>query len=128
MGTYTFHKTERLCNRSIISRLYESPGKFVAFPLSVYWMLVPNGAIPSRMQVLVVAPKRRLHHAVDRNRTKRLMRECWRHCKEPLISLLRQHDKSMVVGISYIHNRPPDFHKLTKSFDTVVKKISSSCQ
>lgn len=90
-------------------------------------MLVPNGAIPSRMQVLVVAPKRRLHHAVDRNRTKRLMRECWRHCKEPLISLLRQHDKSMVVGISYIHNKPPDFHKLTKSFDTVVKKISSSC-
>ena len=50
----------------------------MAFPFSISWTLLPaeETRFPMPAQVLIVAPKRIFHNAVDRNRAKRLMREC----------------------------------------------------
>lgn len=120
----TFCKAERLCSRSVIDRLYADGKKLMVYPLSVHWMERPCAESEVPLQVLLVAPKKRLHHAVDRNRTKRIMRECWRQRKQPLIELLEQQRRGMVVGIHYVDNRVGDTPHLSRSFDKVAEKLS----
>ena len=84
----------------------------MVFPLSIHWTFVENGVLPCRLQTVIVAPKKKLHHAVDRNRAKRLMRECYRLRKQQLIDILEQQDKSLILGINYIHNEVMSFQQL----------------
>ena len=119
---YTFHKTERLCNKKTISDLYTSQNRSLIFPLSAHWLFVGQDR-PSRLQVLLVAPKKKLHNAVDRNRTKRLMRECYRHRTHLLLEALEQRNLSMALSINYIHSTLPDFHHLEHTFDKLITAI-----
>ena len=74
----------------------------MAFPYSVQWLEVPELDVPC--QVLIVAPKRKLKHAVDRNRMKRLTRECYRRHKGSLVSLLQERGMRITLSLVYIHN------------------------
>jgi ribonuclease P protein component len=121
---YTFKKKERLCNKKTISNLYASQNKMLTFPLSVHWMMLQPDVQPCRLQVLFVAPKKKLHNAVDRNRTKRLMRECYRTRKYILLDKLEQRGLAMALGINYIHTTPPDFYHLQRAFDRLIESLS----
>lgn len=92
----------------------------MVFPLSIHWTFVENGVLPCRLQTVIVAPKKKLHHAVDRNRAKRLMRECYRLRKQQLIDILEQQDKSLILGINYIHNEVMSFQQLSNRFDKLL--------
>ena len=120
---HTFKKSERLCNKKTISTLYTSDKRMLTFPLSVHWLLTAPEQQASPVQVLIVAPKKKLHHAVDRNRTKRLMRECYRTRKQQLCDLLQQRGQAMVLSINYIHTTPPDFNHLQHTFDKLFASL-----
>ena len=84
---FTFGKEERLCSQKLIDQLYSDGRRLMAFPYSVMWREEPSLEVPC--QVLIVAPKRRFHHAVDRNHAKRITRECYRLLKPQLYSALQ---------------------------------------
>lgn len=95
-----FTKSERLCSRKAIEALFAGGNRsFTTFPLRVVYRLVEEKAVlPSAedtvshsdesgtlvCQVLVSVSKRHFKHAVDRNRTKRQVREAWRLNKDIL--------------------------------------------
>lgn len=82
-----FPKSERLCSRKAIEALFAGGNRaFSAFPLRVVYKVVdqPLQSPSSSPQVLISVSKRHLKHAVDRNRTKRQIREAWRLNKEIL--------------------------------------------
>ena len=87
-------------------------------------MVVDGDENTPRVQVLIVAPKRKLHNAVDRNRTKRLIRECYRLHKAPLIEALTQQGKHIILSLNYIHTSTPNFHKLEKIMIKVIARLS----
>ena len=76
------HKSERLCSRTAIDRLFE-PGSgsrsISAFPLRLVY-----GTAERQTAMLVSVPKRYFRHAVDRNRVKRQVREAYRRNKHIL--------------------------------------------
>lgn len=84
MPTYTFPKNERLTSRRLEDELFASRHRRSAtdFPLRAVWLLKEEDTQDdkggAKVQLVVAAPKKRLHHAVDRNRAKRQMREAWR--------------------------------------------------
>lgn len=123
---FTFSKNERLCSKTLIERLYTSDCKTLTYPLSVRWMFVENGQLPSRLQVLIVAPKKRLHHAVDRNRTKRILRECYRTRKGQLTDRLESSNRSAILSINYIDSKVPDFKRMQITFDHLVKQLEEA--
>lgn len=136
---YTFSKGERLCSQKLIDTVFQQGERLMVFPFSVRWMVIPEGdTVPfeSHAQVLIVAPKRKLRHAVDRNRTKRLMRECYRLQKPELYQFLEENRLRLILSLSYMHNEvfpysvlyPKSAKMLTKLKQEILKKCSSSCE
>lgn len=122
---FTFSKHERLCNKETIAQLYASPLRTLAFPLSVHWKYTDPSNSKQRLQVVIVAPKKKLHHAVDRNRTKRIVRECYRTRKPRLLAALESENKALVISINYILDKTPDFHKTEAVMDRIINEIVS---
>ena len=91
------------------------------FPYSVQWLVEPTLEVPC--QVLIVAPKRKLHHAVDRNHLKRLTRECYRRHKEPLWRMLQEHGIRIALSLVYIHDEPMDYESLYRKFDKLIAAL-----
>ena len=125
----TFRKEERLCSKKLIDGLFASGHGLTVYPYRVQWQLCPAEVLPEgvRMQVLITTSKRRFHHAVDRNRVKRLTRECYRKEKRRLAEWLDSHGLSVVLSLNYIHTEIMDYarlsHKMEKVTDTLIHEI-----
>lgn len=77
-------KKERLCSRKAIDALFSSTG---SMSLSVYPIrAVFKHTEEAGTRILVSVSKKRFHHAVDRNRVKRQLREQYRLHKDILVS------------------------------------------
>jgi len=74
-------------------------------------------------QVMIVAPKRKFHHAVDRNRVRRLTRECYRLRKHTLYDFLQQHGLALVFSMVYIHNEIMTFDQLGHKMDKLLAAL-----
>lgn len=94
-------------------------------------MFAPNqvveqsGSVDSpNVMVLVSVSKRRFRKAVDRNRIKRLTRECYRLRKK---SLYEQFSKvslnPILLSLSYIDTKMPDFHQISHKFDMLQERL-----
>jgi len=118
---FTFRKEERLCSRQLMTRLYTEGHKLMVFPFSVQWMVVDGPC-----QVMIVAPKRRFHHAVDRNRVRRLTRECYRLRKEQLYDFLAEHHISIVLSLVYVHNDIMSYEQLGHKMDKVLAALEKA--
>ena len=115
---FTFGKEEKLCSRRLIDQLYAEGHRLMAFPFSVQWMKVEGPC-----HVLIVAPKRRFKHAVDRNRVRRLTRECYRLRKPAFYAFLEEHGVSIVFSMVYIHNEIMSYEQLGKKMDKLIASL-----
>lgn len=90
-GNLTFGKQEKLCAKRAIDRLFVGGNSrsVVAFPIRLVYMPVERELDESLLKVLVTVSKKHFKHAVDRNRTKRLLREAWRLHRNEILQLLR---------------------------------------
>ena len=122
-GSNTFIKAERLCSQAAINWLFDGKGhSFSVFPLRVIFKAVPleeaasasstSATLPSAAisasaatalpKLLITVPKKKFHHAVDRNRVKRLLREAYRKQKQILIPYVSENRLSLTLAFVYI--------------------------
>lgn len=118
---FTFSKEERLCSRRLIDRLYADGRRTMAFPYSLQWRKEPALDVPC--QVLIVAPKRRFHNAVDRNRVKRLTRECYRHLKPQFFAALQERDLRITLALVYVHNEILGYGKILQKMEKALSQL-----
>lgn len=126
---FTFSKSERLCSRKEIDALYLSDKGFHVFPYSVRWIAVQDCAPDKPLaQVLITTSKRKFRHAVDRNRVKRLSRECYRLHKPQLYAMLQQHNLHVAVSFNYIHTQILPYDALYSKFDKILVRLEKSIE
>ena len=118
---YTLDKTERLCSKNLIERLFAGGNRsFPAFPLWVVYMYLQPDEGSSDVSILISVPKKRFKRAVKRNLVKRQIREAYRLNKYILLDALKkQEGKRMVLAFIWLDNQ---IHT-TKEVEFKVKKL-----
>jgi RNase P protein component len=78
------------------------------------------------VQVGFTASSRNFPHAVDRNRVKRLGRECWRRQKGPLYQLLRDHQLQVAVFFVYTDKKIAPYEHLYKRMGLAIERLGKA--
>ena len=100
---YTLGKSERLCSKKLIERLFAGGNKsFPAFPLRVLYMPLTEEEMAADVSILVSVPKKRFKRAVKRNRVKRQVREAYRRNKHILTEALAAQEGAPRMALAFI--------------------------
>lgn len=120
-GANTFFKDERLCSSMQIDRLFTEGNRQISvFPIRLVWLLTDD---IDGVQVLISAPKRNFHHAVDRNRIKRQIREFYRTSSAPLKELLASKGKGMTLAFLFNDTKLWESDKLSQRLEAAMEKL-----
>lgn len=97
---YTFKKPEHLCLQTEIETLFSAGSSSMSvFPIRATFRKLDYPGRGPKVKVLLSVSKRKLHHAVDRNRAKRQLREAYRLQKQ---LLWEQLPEGMALNIAFI--------------------------
>ena len=119
---YTLNKSERLCSKKLIERLFAGGNKsFPSFPLRVVYMTLDTEETTADASILISVPKKRFKHAVKRNLVKRQVREAYRLSKHMVLDAIQapEQPKKMRLAFIWLDHR---IHT-TEEVDFRVKKL-----
>lgn len=123
-----FYKKERLCSKYDIDRLFpdtktnpgkEHPFRAMAYPWRAVWL-------PSRIEapfhrILLMVPKKRLRHAVDRVTMKRRFREAYRQLRNDFPC-----ETAADIAFIYVASAPTPYSATQKSITRLFEAVSKS--
>ena len=116
-----FPKYERICRESEIQSLFEKGAGFSCYPYRVVFLVRPVGDKPATCRLLLSVSKKRFHHAIKRNRVKRLIRESWRKNKSKLYELCARDTISIDVALVY---NATVIHSFKEMVDSTAKAVN----
>lgn len=120
-GVNTFSKSERLCGSKQIDRLFSEGNRQISvFPVRLVWLLADD---IEGVQILISAPKRNFHHAVDRNRIKRQIREFYRTQSAPLKDAVAARGKGLALAFLFNDTRLWDTGDLAARLQSAMDKL-----
>ena len=119
-------KYERICKENDIQALFDKGVGVSVYPFRVIFLFHRDESRPVTVRILVSVSKKRFHHAIKRNRVKRLMREAWRKNKAPLYEICQRDNISADVALVYtatvIHSYGEMMKKTRKAVQEIVTK------
>lgn len=119
---YTLSKAERLSWKRYIDLLFTKGDSFVAYPLRVVYLPIEEDmGVPA--SILISVSKKKLKHAVKRNRIKRLIREAYRTQKLELTDHLQAADKRLLVGFLYLEKELASLDDMEKAMAKAIRLL-----
>ena len=123
-------KYERICKENDIQALFDKGVGVSVYPYRVIYLFRHDESRPVTVRLLVSVSKKRFHHAIKRNRVKRLVREAWRKNKAELYEICQRDNISVDVALVYtatvIHSYEEMLEKTKKAVQEMVKRYSST--
>ncbi len=122
----TFKKSERLCSRLLMERLFQGDSKSVsAYPMRAVFLPVDK-SVQQGVSVLISVPKKRFHDAVDRNRVKRQIREAYRKLKHSLVANMVSREEGLLIAFIYVSAKIESTAYVEKRMSRLLEKISEA--
>ena len=123
---YTFKKSERLCSRILMDRLFQGDNLSVsAYPLRAVFLPV-DLTEQEGVSVLMSVPKKRFHDAVDRNRVKRQLREAYRKHKHALAEQMAARKQGLLIAFIYVSAQIESTAYIEKRMTRLLEKIAET--
>lgn len=119
---FTYNKQEKLKSRKLIGSVFGSGKSFLQFPVKVTY-LISKDTLDFPIKVGVGVSTRYFKKAVDRNRVKRLLRECYRHNKHPLLKYCLEKNVQVAVFFLYVDKQLPEFGALQFNIQIILVKL-----
>lgn len=127
-----FPKYERICRESEIQSLFEKGAGFSCYPYRVVFLIRPVGDKPVTCRMLLSVSKKRFHHAIKRNRVKRLIREAWRKNKTKMYEVCARDTISIDVAFIYnatvIHSYAEMLERTDKAVNELINRYEKTLQ
>ena len=122
----TFKKSERLCSRLLMDRLFQGDNSSVsAYPLRAVFLPVDSSE-QQGVSVLISVPKKRFHDAVDRNRVKRQLREAYRKHKHILAQKMASQEQGLLIAFIYVSPQIESTAYIEKRMTRLLDKIGEA--
>ncbi len=119
---FTFTKQEKLSGETVVTDLFVHGTSFIAYPVRVVWSSLKSEG-SSSLKVLMSVPKKKLKHAVDRNRVKRLLREAYRLHKNELTATVLEHGLQVRMAFVWIPSEVLDYVKVERKVIDALAKM-----
>jgi ribonuclease P protein component len=119
---FTFTKQEKLTGETVVTALFQKGASYMAYPMRIVWTATKTENKPS-LKVLMSVPKKKLKHAVDRNRVKRLLREAYRHHKQELTMQVIEQGLQVQMAFVWIPSEVLDYAKVEKKLKDALLKM-----
>ena len=116
-------KYERICKENDVKALFDHGVGVSVYPFRVIYLFHRDESRPVTVRLLVSVSKKRFHHAVNRNRVKRLMREAWRRNKAPLYEICQRDNISVDVALVYTATVIHSYEEMLKKTRRAVEEI-----
>lgn len=114
----TLPKKERLNSKIKIEKLFKSKNSFIQNEFKVYWDVLTSD--DTNISVLISVPKKNVHLATNRNKIKRIIRECYRINKNILI----ENKQDLTIAIVYLSSEIPEFRLLEEKIKLVLQRLN----
>lgn len=111
----TFTKSEHLKDKILIDKLF-TQGERKRFGCITFYNYFIDNDQSFDTAIVVVAKKRNFKKAVDRNRIKRLLRECYRKNKFILDETYKLEKKRLLLGVVYSLDKMPTYSMCNAAF------------
>ena len=121
-ATYSYNTKEKLKSRKLLDELFTKARSFSVFPVKVFYMPLPE-PVDHPVKAGVGVSAKNFRKAVDRNRIKRLLRECYRLNK--MLVPVNEDRKPVAVFFLYIGKEMPEFLLLNEKMKLVLTKLAS---
>jgi ribonuclease P protein component len=118
---FSYNKKEKLKSRKQLQQIFSTGKTFSIFPLKVLYQLADEQ--DNIIKTGVGVSKKNFKKAVDRNRIKRLLRECYRTQKIPLHNCLLNNKKKLAVFILYIDKVMPEYNLIQQKILLVTERL-----
>jgi len=122
MPVFSFRKDEILRKKKLIERLFIEGHSFYTYPFKIQYLIVSLES-PGPAQVMFVVGKRAFKLAVDRNRTRRQVREAYRLNKLFLYETLEKHKKQIVLAIIFTAKIRLNYHEIENKIKDAIKRL-----
>ena len=125
MTALTFRKRERMVSQRLIDQLFGggSSHSLAAYPLRAVYLTHERHGGDAPVQLLISVPKKHFHHAVDRNRVKRQIREGWRRHKQLLAAALPD-DVQLLVALIWLSDSQLTTDGVEQRVASLIQRIS----
>jgi ribonuclease P protein component len=123
MKSYSFPRPGRLRSKKLIDELFQNGKMLTISPLKIWW-LYSEFPMSSPAQALFVVSKKNFPHAVDRNYTRRRLREAYRLQKAALFSKLSERKKHLLIAMQYSSTVKSDSQKIRRAMQQVLHKLA----
>ncbi len=117
----TYPKSEKLKSQKSIELLFASGKKIYKFPFTL--IFIHENHTDSLVKFGVSVSKRNFKKAVERNRIKRLMRECYRLNKALLYPKINSSTSIMII---YNHKEIMTFKEMEKRYKMLIDSVDFS--
>lgn len=123
--SHTFRKEEKLCSQKLMGDLFLTGQSFLCYPVRITWKIVSLPQEEYPVQAAFAVPKRLFGHATDRNRLKRMMRECYRLRKHTLYDTLRGANSQITLVFTYIAKEILPYQRIEPAFSKAILQLVS---
>ncbi|MBR7176509.1 MAG: ribonuclease P protein component [Bacteroidales bacterium] len=126
MSRQTLPKEQRLHKKKEIEQLFEKGKGFNFYPFRVVVYMHDTEENASIPRLLVSVSKKRFHHAVKRNKVKRLVREAWRKNKTQLMIRCDEQKKILDVALVYTATIILSYEEIEKKIKQLSLRLENS--
>ena len=124
---FSLCKDERLYLREAISDLFAKGSSFTVFPYRVMYHVLPeDDPQVARVAIMTIAPKKKFKHAVDRNRTKRLIREAYRLNKQLLLNAPALEGRKLDLAFIWLSDDLFDYPTIENKIKILLQRIAET--